>query len=137
MNRIFPMFLLLTACAGTGDPMPYLNSTQRACLAQARAAAPIKVGQEGHLFVDKQGHFSGTVTDNGFTRYTIDAAPYDKCVAAAAQVEANAGLSEVAPGVLLNAADKALWDTLTAAQRQRGLTFIANGGTLQSSLGDV
>ncbi len=137
MKRVFPLFLLLTACTAETDPMPYLNSTQRACLAQVKTAVRLKEGEQAMLFVDKEGRFSGAVTQNGFTNYALESKPYDACMAQADDQQANSGRAEVAPGVLLNPAEKALWDGLTPAQRQRALAFIANGATIQASLGDV
>lgn len=138
MNRTASVpLLLLTACAVESDPMPWLSSAQRACLEQVRSGVRLKDGQQVQLFVSRQGAFSGAVTDNGFIRAHLDSARYQACVAGSGSRQATAGLTEVSPGVFLNAADKALWDTLTAAQRQRALTFSANGGTLQGSLGDA
>lgn len=136
MKRTFPLFLLLTACAAETDPMPYLNSTQRACLAQVKTAVRLQEGEQAMLFVNRDGRFTGSVTRNGFTRYELDSAPFDECVAQATKQQALTGLTEVSPGIFLEADDKALWDTLTAAQRERALTFLANGGTIQSSLAE-
>ena len=130
------LILLLTACAAETGAMPYLNSTQRACLAQVKTAVRLQDGEQAMLFVNREGRFSGAVTKNGFTRYDLDSAPFDDCVAQAIKQQELTGLSEVAPGIFLDAADKALWDTLTPAQRQRALTFLANNGTIQSSLGE-
>ncbi len=136
MKKMLSSVLLLAACAAESDPMPYLTGTQRACLAQVKTAIPLRPGQTASLFISKAGTFTGAVTDNGFTRYQLDARPYNTCIAQAADQQALVGLTEVAPGVLLNSEDKALWDTLTPGQRQRALTFLANGSTIQSSLGE-
>jgi hypothetical protein len=134
MRIALPFVLLVAACAAQSDPMPYLNATQRACLAQVKTAVPLKPGETASLFVSKTGEFTGTVTEGGFTRYELDSGPFDACMAEAAAQQAQAGLTEIAPGVSLNAADKALWDSLTPPQRERALLFLANGATIQSSL---
>ncbi len=134
MKRIIPITLLLAACTAKTDPMPYLNSTQRACLAQVKTAVRLREGEQAMLYINRAGNFTGTVTKGGFTRYELDPAPFDDCVAQATRQQNMTGLTEIAPGIFLDAADKALWETLTATQRERALIFIANGGTIQSSL---
>ena len=136
MKPAIPIFILRTACAAETDPMPYLNSTQRACLTQVKTAVRLQDGEQAMLFVNREGRFAGAVTKNGFTRYQLESAAFDECVAQATKQQELTGLSEVAPGIFLDATDKALWDTLTPAQRERALTFLASGGTIQSSLGE-
>lgn len=128
--------ILLASCGNEIEAMPYLTDVQRACLAQVKTAVNLQPGETASLFVSKAGDFTGAVTKGGFTRYALPPKPYDDCIAEAAESQVVADLSEIAPGIVLNSEDKALWDTLTAAQRERALTFLANGGTIQSSLAE-
>ena len=136
MKPAIPILILLTACAAETDPMPYLNSTQRACLTQVKTAVRLQDGEQAMLFGNREGRFAGAVTKNGFTGHEPDSTAFDGWFAQATKQQERTGRSEVAPAVFLDAADKALWDTLTPAQRERALTFLANGGTIQSSLGE-
>jgi hypothetical protein len=136
MRPIIPLLVLLAACAPP-DPRANLTPTQRACLAQVEQGIVLDQGETLVLTVDLQGKFAGAVLRDGLERRRIDPAPYNACMAGAAQAQALAGYTEIAPGVMIDAADKALWDTMTPAQRQRGLEFIANGSTLAASMGDA
>jgi hypothetical protein len=135
MKRTIALLLVLAGCAETVDPMPYLTPAQRACLAQVEAAVPLAPGQSASLFVSQSGVFTGAVLENGFSKYVLDDGPYNTCIAQSASAAAAAGMTQVAPGVFLDAQDLALWNSMTPAQRQKGLAFIANGGTLAGSVG--
>ncbi len=122
--------LVAAACAATLPPPSFKSERERACYQRGRAAittpgTELRRAGPGDAFVE-------ATLREGFLVSTRRSEAFDACMAsgtAAGPGPLSASGLE-GPPITLTAADQAIWDRLTTAEKAEAVRFIRAGGTL-------